>query len=147
MHTFVTQAGQEKDSSRLRMEIKAEYMAWIDDRDSSYQRLSADSAKVHVVLYDTSGSTSATILADQVWYYDQQQRIVADGEVIVLSSDGRRLETEWIEWQERDRAIRTDRYVFVTSADETVEGIGLEAAEDLSSYRISRFKAEVAVDS
>ena len=144
---YVTQTGQGQDSSQLRMELIAEYMAWIDDRDSSHQRLSGEDTKVHVNLYDTTGAATATITADLVWYYDQQQRIIADGEVLVLTSDGRRLETEWIEWQGGDRKIRTDRYVHITTPDETVEGTGLEASEDLSFYRIGRFKAEVAVDS
>ena len=147
MHTYVTQTAQDHDSSRIRMEFIAEYMAWVNDLDSSYQRLSGDKSKVHVNLYDTTGAATVSITADQVWYYGQQQRVVADGEVLVLTSDGRRLETEWLEWESGNQKIRTDRYVHITTPDETVEGTGLEAEEDLSSYQIGRFKAEVAVDS
>ncbi len=74
-------------------------------------------------------------------------RFVAEGEVVIQTSDNRTLVSEWIEWKEDDRLLRTDRFVQITTPDEVVSGTGLEASEDLSSYRIGEFRAEVVIDS
>ena len=79
-------------------------------------------------------------------YYESETRFVAEGEVVIQTSDDRTLVSERIEWEEADRLLRTDRFVQITTSDEVVSGTGLEAAEDLSSYQIGRFRAEVVLD-
>ena len=144
---FVTEADPEEDHSVPRLELIAEYGVWFEERDSTYQRLSGVDEPVKAIIYDSTATVTANISADRVWYYGQTQRLIADGQVIVESASGRRLETEWVEWVEESRTIRTDRHVVITSVDENLEGQGLTAAEDLSHYQIGRFTAEVAVDS
>ena len=147
VHMYITEADPEEDHSVLRLELIADYAVWFEERDSTYQRLSGVDQPVHVVLYDSTGSVSADITADRVWYYRQTNQLIADGHVVVQSSSDRTLQTEWIQWEEEDRTIRSDRYVLITSPDERLEGLGLTATEDLSQYQIGRFTAEVTVDS
>ena len=49
--------------------------------------------------------------ANRVSYYDLEVRFVAEGEVVIQTSDNRTLASEWIEWKEDDRLLRTDRFV------------------------------------
>ena len=146
VHMHITEADLEDDHSLPRLELIAEYGAWFEERDSTYQRLSGVDEQVKVILYDSTGVVSADITADRVWYYNQTQRLVADGRVFVESSSGRMLATEWVEWIEETRTIWTNRYVQITSDQENLEGRGLTAAEDLSHYQIGPFTAEVTVD-
>ncbi|MDE2730380.1 MAG: hypothetical protein OXI38_03165 [Bacteroidota bacterium] len=147
VHMYVTEADPADDHSVPRLELIAEYGVWIEERDTTYQRLTGVDQQVQVVLYDSTGTVAADIRADNVWYYSQTRRIIADGRVFIESSSGRTLTTEWVEWAEVSRTIRTNRHVVITSEHESLEGRGLIATEDLSQYQIGRFSAEVRVDS
>jgi len=127
--------------------IAADYVEWVKEEDNFVQLLQGIENKVEVEIYDSSGALSAMLEANRVSYYDLEMRFVAEGEVVIQTSDDRTLVSEWIEWREDDRLLRTDRFVQITTPDEVVSGTGLEASEDLSSYQIGEFRAEVVFDS
>ena len=145
--TVISQADSGTDTSRTRLIIAADYVEWVEEEDNFFQLLQGIDNKVEVEIYDSSGTLSAMLEAYRVSYYESETRFVAEGEVVVQTSDGRMLVSEWIEWKEDDRLLRTDRFVQITTPDEVVSGTGLEASEDLSSYQIGEFRAEVVLDS
>ena len=145
--TVISQADSGTDTSRTRLIISADYVEWVEEEDNFFQLLQGIDNKVEVEIYDSSGTLSAMVEAQRVSYYESETRFVAEGEVVVQTSDDRTLVSEWIEWKEDDRLLRTDRYVQITTPDEVVSGTGLEASEDLSSYQIGEFRAEVVLDS
>ncbi len=126
--------------------ITADYVEWVEEEDNLIQLLQGIDNKVEVEIHDSSGAISAMLEAYRVSYYESETRFVAEGEVVIQTSDDRTLVSEWIEWEEADRLLRTDRFVQITTSDEVVSGTGLEAAENLSSYQIGRFRAEVVLD-
>jgi hypothetical protein len=81
-----------------------------------------------------------------VVFFNQKGRYEAYGNVVVLTKEGRRLESEHLTWNQFDRTIRTRRFVRITTPSEDVRGNGLVADEDLETYQIGRFTAEVEVD-
>lgn len=145
--TVISQADSGTDTSRTRLIITADYVEWVEEEDNFFQLLQGIDNKVDVEIYDSSGALSAMVEAYRVSYYESETRFIAEGEVVVQTSDDRTLVSEWIEWKEDDRLLRTDRYVQITTPDEVVSGTGLEASEDLSSYQIGEFRAEVVLDS
>ena len=145
--TVISQADSNADTSRTRLIIAADYVEWVKEEDNFVQLLQGIENKVEVEIYDSSGAISAMLAANRVSYYDLETRFVAEGEVVIQTSDDRTLVSEWIEWKEDDRLLRTDRFVRITTPDEVVSGTGLEASEDLSSYQIGEFRAEVVLDS
>jgi hypothetical protein len=145
--TVISQADSGADTSRTRLIIAADYVEWVEEEDYFFQLLQGIDNKVEVEIYDTSGALSAMLEAHRVSYYESETRFVAEGEVVIQTSDNRMLVSEWIEWKEGDRLLRTDRFVQITTPDEVVSGTGLEASEDLSSYQIGEFRAEVVLDS
>lgn len=150
IHTFVSHVPQESDESLLRMEIMADYMARYELPDSSYQLLTGHPPgagnRVRVLLYDERGDSSATVTADRVLYFDQDNSFEAHGEVVVETRQARRLETEALRWRAEDREVETQSFVVIMTPDEQVQGYGLVADEDLSTYRIGRFTARVSVE-
>ena len=66
-----------------RLELIAEYAVWVEERDSTYQRLSGVDEQVQTVIYDSTGVVTADIQADRVWYYGQTHRLIADGRVVI----------------------------------------------------------------
>lgn len=133
---------------RRRAIIAAAWMGQYERNDTTYSvwRPLPDSGRVRSYVFDPKGDSSATIVADSVVFYGQQGRYEAYGDVVVTTDEGRRLESEHLTWYQRDRTIRTRRFVRITTPTETVRGNGLVADEDLQTYQIGRFNAEVEVD-
>jgi len=137
-----------KKDGRRRAIIAAERMDQYETDDSTYSvwRTLDDTSRVRSYVFDEQGDSSATILADSVVFYNHKGQFEAYGNVILTTDEGRRLESEHLLWSQGDRAIRTDRFVYITTPTETVRGNGLAAEEDLATYQIGEFTAEVDVD-
>ena len=142
----LSQAGSDVDESRNRLSISADYMQWVGEGDSTFQYLKGGHEKVEVIMYDSLGLQSALLQADQVSYYEDRGYYIAEGGVTIETHENRRLKTERIKWWEHDKLLRTENYVHITTPDESVSGMGLEASEDLNTYQIGRFSAEIKLD-
>ena len=136
------------EDGRRRAVIRADRMAQYQKEDSTYSvwSMPGDSGRVHSFVFDETGDSSATITADSVVFFNQDGRYDAYGDVVVQTTEGRRLESEHLTWHQFDRTIRTRRFVHITTPTETVRGNGLVAAEDLKTYQIGQFTAEVEVE-
>ena len=138
-----------------RARLAAPYLARYEG-DSTYAIFQADpdtvasaagdARAVHIQLFDDDGRPSATVDADRVVYRDEQQRFLAQGRVVVLTDEGRRLESEEVRWDESSRELRADGFVRITAPDERFEGVGLVAAEDLSTYELARVTGQAEVE-
>lgn len=137
-----------EEGGHRRAIITAERMEQYETEDSTYSiwRTIADSNRVHSFVFDEKGDSSATIRADSVVFFNREGRYEAYGNVIVTTQEGRRLESEHLTWNQVDRTIRTRRFVEITTPTETVRGNGLVAEEDLETYQIGEFTAEVEVE-
>lgn len=136
------------EGGRRRAIIRADLMKQYQTDDSTYSvwRPLSDSVRVRAYVFDEVGDSSATITADSVVFFNQKGRYEAYGNVVVVTHDGKRLESEHLTWNQSDRKIRTKRFVRITTPTEAVRGNGLVADEDLETYQIGRFTAEVEVD-
>ena len=150
VHFYVTQVPIGSEESRIRVEMLADYMAQYEREDSTYQLLRGhpDSLNRRVIayLYDGQGDSSATLTADRVLYFDREKRFEAQGNVVVVTREDKRLESEKLIWLEDERKIRTQSFVNIVSPTEHVQGYGLVADEDLKTYQIGRFTAQVTLD-
>lgn len=137
-----------EEEGRRRAAITADRMEQYRFDDSTYSvwRPLAESTRVRSYVFDEQGDSSATIVADSVVFFGEEGRFEAYGNVVVTTTEGRRLESEHLTWNQEDRTIRTRRYVHITTPTESVRGNGLVADEDLETYQIGRFTAEVEVD-
>ena len=102
--------------------------------------------RVTAYLFDTEGDSSATLTADRVLYFDREKRFEAEGRVVVITIEDKRLESERLVWLEDERKVRTESFVSIVSPTEQVQGYGLVADEDLKNYQIGRFSAQMTVD-
>jgi LPS export ABC transporter protein LptC len=136
-----------REGGNPRASIRADRMEQYRQDDSTYSvwRTLSDTARVRSQVYE-EGDSSATIIADSVVYYSEDARFEAYGNVVVETVENRRLESEHLTWHQFDRTIRTRRFVHITTPTEDVRGNGLVADEDLDTYQIGEFTAEVEVD-
>ena len=133
-----------------RLQIQADYIAKYERKDSTYMRLEGhpDSTEHRVVafLFDEVGDSSATIFSERMVYFEEDQRFEAHGEVVVLTREKKRLETEFLIWLEKERKVYTDGFVRITTPTEKIQGYDLEADEDLTDYVIARVTGQGVVD-
>lgn len=137
------------EDGRRRAVISADRMERYVTEDSTYSvwRTLNDSGRVRTYLFDEKGDSSATVTADSVLFFTREGRFEAFGNVVVVTQTDKRLESEHLTWHQPDRTIRTQRFVHITTPTEVVQGNGLVADEDLETYQIGRFSAEVEVES
>lgn len=136
------------EEGRPRAVINAPRMEQYRTSDSTYSvwRSMSDTARVQLYLYGPEGDSSATLTADSLVFQDRKGLLDAYRNVVVVTENDKRLQTEHLIWRQADRKIRTRRFVRIWTPTEVVQGNGLVADEDLETYQLGRFEAEVEVD-
>ena len=146
------------EDGRPRAHIVAPYMARYEREDSSYalllpradglegESLGADSVRVVAYLFDEEGDSSATIEANRMTYLDDEGRFEARGDVVVVTREGKRLESEHLVWFEAEREVRTPGFVKITTPTERIQGYELVSDEDLDEYTLARVTGQVTVE-
>lgn len=131
-------------------------------RDSAGQRppvgIGAPDAEEHRVvarIYEATAEAgdsasgpgaAATIRADRIVYQDDERRFNAHGRVVVVTAEGKRLESEHLAWLEKERRITTPGFVKITTPVDQIQGYGLQADENLDTYNLRRVTGQVTVD-
>ncbi len=89
-----------------------------------------------VTFFDAALRPSSTLEADYGIRDENAQEVTVRDHVVVVNDVGERLDTEELVWNARDRKIRSDAFVKITTAEEVLYGTGFEADETFSRYRI-----------
>jgi len=136
------------EGGRPRAVIAARRMEQYRTSDSTYSiwRSMHDTSRVRLQLYDQQGDSSATVTADSLVFQERKGLLDAYQNVVVVTETNKRLQTEHLIWRQADRKIRTRRFVRIRTPTEVVQGNGLVADEDLETYQLGQFEAEVEVD-
>ncbi|MEZ4694877.1 MAG: LPS export ABC transporter periplasmic protein LptC [Rhodothermales bacterium] len=130
----------ESEAGLVRYRINAAYMATYESGDSTYvllsRRVTADPPVV-AELYE-NGQKTATIEASEMRFFEKDRRFEARGAVIVETSTGRRLETEFLIWREADKRVVAPGFVRIKSPTEDMQGYGFDSDEQLESFSLQR---------
>jgi LPS export ABC transporter protein LptC len=99
------------------------------------------------IFYDKAGHEISYIKANYAIYYDKKQLWEGRNHVLAEStSEGKRVETEQIFWDQREKRIYSDKFSKVTNPDGVFTGEnGFEAQEDLSKLRMNGYSGRVTV--
>lgn len=92
------------------------------------------------------GDSSAVITANRMMFFADEGRFEAFGDVQVVTTERKRLFSEQLTWNQNNRKIRTRRFVRIVTPSEDVQGNGLVADEDLDTYQIGKFTANVDIE-
>ncbi|MEI6639904.1 MAG: LPS export ABC transporter periplasmic protein LptC [Chlorobium sp.] len=99
---------------------------------------------VKLTLFDDNGRATTTITAESAVIHDNQD-IEATGSVVVTSTEGTILSTEYVRRSAKDTMIRSDRAVTITMPEEIIRGKGFESDQALKRYRIFRGSGEALI--
>ncbi len=130
--------------------MEAGYMATFDD-DSTYTVLrpnvdEGESDVIAVIFDPAANDTSAVVRAHEIIYREADGIFDATGDVRVEARDDRRLWSDRLHWDERERQIRAPGFVRIISPSERIEGYNMIADEDLDNYRLERVTGEAEIE-
>jgi LPS export ABC transporter protein LptC len=128
------------DSLSLKARVRAGRVQWYP----SQQQTLLDSG-VYVEFFSPRGTRAARLWCDSARVENATSDMWAYGSVRVVSdSTSARLTTTWLQWDNRNRKLRTNAFVRIERPGELVEGgQGFESDEYLKHYTIFHVRGAV----
>ena len=127
------------DSGRVRNRLRAGRIAeW-----AAAPRRIELSGGLELVFLEADGTVRSTLTARRGTILADERRMEVNEQVVFINAQGERLETEQLVWLQDSARIVTDKPVRVQRGADVVHGVGLTAAEDMSTYTISRVTGEL----
>ena len=115
MSHYVTAAGV------LRARVRAD-TAYLYSSQSSAQL--AELRGVHITFYDAQGNETSTLTAREGTYHWRTGDMEARGNVVTVTTDGRRLRTEVMRYSQAQNQVSSDRPFVFDGPDRHIEGEG-----------------------
>ena len=123
-----------EDGLRL-VQIVSPFASTIETHNGTETTLSGP---VTIEVRDSSGVAETMVNTDKAIYSARQGLFVLKGNVIVSTAGERVLRTEELTWNQHERTIKTDRFVTITTAQDSIAGHGLRGDDRLETYVIER---------
>ncbi len=102
---------------------------------------------IYLEFFDEFGKLTSTLRANQAYYFKLEDKWRGRGKVEVKNIEKQQqLNTEELFWKPETKKIFTEKFVTIRlENDEIIYGTGLDAAQDLSTYTITKPEGEVLV--
>ena len=119
------------DSAQLKVKLQAPVQWELQNKDREFPK------GMEVDFYENDSTHTSKLTANYGYYYDVEKLYKATGNVIINNKEkGEKMTTEELFWEPENEKIYTTKFVRIQTEDEILEGYGLEAKEDFSSYKI-----------
>ncbi|HPF34588.1 LPS export ABC transporter periplasmic protein LptC [bacterium] len=120
--------------------------SWILHSDRTERWVDVDDAELYQVHMDffRADTLHSTLTSDRGRANSRTKDLFAWGNVVVVTRDGRRLETEELKYANADGRISNDVFNRFTRGEDVMTGYGMIATPDLDTFELLRdVKAEV----
>jgi LPS export ABC transporter protein LptC len=97
------------------------------------------------LFYNDQLAVKSRLSADYGIRYENEQKMEAKKNVVVVNEKGSTLNTEHLIWDEQKQKLLSNEFVKITTVDEIIYGTGFEANQDFSQYRIFNIKGTIAL--
>ncbi len=101
---------------------------------------------VHIQQFDKKMNIISSIQADYAKYFEKEQKWIAKNNVIAVNADNDTLKTDELTRDEGKGKIYSEQFVKIIRKDQIITGIGLEADQDLSHWKILNPKGTLYID-
>lgn len=101
---------------------------------------------VSIDVYDSTGQVGSHIVGDSGIIRESRNQHDLFGNVVVVTRDSIRLESDYLKWNSAQEKITTDAFVRITVGSDVVSGWGLDANQDLSRWKILKQVSGRVVD-
>lgn len=130
------------DSGRVSNRLRAGRIA---EWSSGEGKRTEMSDGVELVFFDRTGAEQSKLTARRGLILPAEKRMEVYEQVVFVNDKGERLETEQLTWYQDSARVRTDKAVRVQRGADVIHGMGLDAAEDFSSYVIHHITGQLYV--
>lgn len=121
------------DSGVVQYKIVAPIWKVYDEVDTPYWSFPQG---LYLQKYDRSFQVIATVAADSARFFSQEKVWRLNGHVEMTKVPKDLFQTEQLYWDQRRRILYSDSFIHIETSTHTLEGIGFESDERLTSYRI-----------
>ena len=118
--------------------VKIKVVASRIERFQDIQPALIFSDHLEVYFYNDSSQLQSTLSADYASIDEEKKIMLAQNNVILISSDDKKLETDELIWDEKKNKIYTDKKVKITTGKEVVYGEGFTSTPDFKQYSITK---------
>ncbi len=92
---------------------------------------------LYLEFYNEFGGLSSTLRANHAYYFKKEDQWRGQGNVEVKNIEkNEQLNSEELFWKPKEQKIFTEKFVTIRMQSDVIYGEGLEAKQDLSSYKI-----------
>lgn len=99
-----------------------------------------------VEFFNDSAIVKNTLTARTARWYEQANNILIRDSVVVMNDKGEKLETQELIWNQSIKKFFTEKPVRISTATQIIFGIGMEASQDFSWYKIKEPRGSVRVN-
>ncbi len=97
-----------------------------------------------VTFFDSNGNLSSTLTAERGTVYNNNDMEAFDN-VVITSGDSTIIKTDYIKRFEKEKKLRSDKYVTIKTRNETIRGYGFESDESLKNYTVFNASGEADI--
>lgn len=130
------------DSGRVQLVLSSPLVEQYDKADPPYAEFRFG---IKVVIYNGKDTPQARVTAKYAKCTNNNLWELRDS-VVVINDKDERLETEQLFWDQKRDLIYTDRFVKITSLDQTTQGIGFESDTHLNRRKIKKVTGDIYVN-
>ena len=123
------------DAGLSRAELLADTAYFFDDNTRIELR------KVETTFYTTSGARDAYLTSERGTYNNRTSQMIAQGKVVVITEEGRRLTTPMLKYDQTSNEIASDSAFVLTEPGRRLEGIGFRSDPNMQNIQIFRTKS------
>ena len=126
------------DSARAIVRMVTESQITTPSEDRVYPK------EMKLWFYDKTGKITSEVRGDSAHYYRQKNTYKIIGHVVIHNIEKEEtLKTDEFNWLPAEKRIFTDKAVQLRTRTELVNGVGLDAAQDFSSYSLRQVRNSV----
>jgi len=118
------------DRGLLRAELEADSAFFFDDNTRIELR------KVKTTFFKSTGERSSVLTSREGTYNTRLQETEARGDVVVVSNEGKRLETSQLKYQQAQNEISSDSAFVLTEPGKRLAGVGFVSDPDMRVVRV-----------
>ena len=118
------------DKGLSRAQMQGDTLYFFDDNT----RIESDNP--HITFFTATGARDAVLTARHGTSNTRSNNMIARGNVVVVSEDGRRLTTEELIYNQFKNEISSDSAFVLTEPDRRLEGVGFRSDPNMQNIRI-----------
>jgi LPS export ABC transporter protein LptC len=131
------------DSGKVQMELIAPLMESYTKTDAPYTEFKKG---LRVNFFQGHEKPVAFVRANYAKYTDSNGLWELQDSVVAINEAGEKLETDLLYWDQKKNLIYTDRFVKITTADQIIQGYGLESDTRLAKRKIRNLSAVIYIN-